>query len=207
WYAIDDVEVVDNGGTAELSVIDGAEALGEATETTVTTIGGTVVTKAETDMDIDGVTVDADDIYVDGDGNIVAATIDGGSNWYAPTDLEDDGNGDLQVVTGSPTAVTVASETQVSFAGEGISVANRASADAAIEVINNAINQVSTQRSALGAIQNLLEHTINNLGASSENLSAAEARIRDTDMAKEMMEFTKNNILTQAAQAMLAQAN
>jgi len=73
--------------------------------------------------------------------------------------------------------------------------------------IDAAINKVSTQRSALGAIQNRLEHTINNLGASQENLTAAESRIRDTDMAKEMMEFTKNNILTQAAQAMLAQAN
>ncbi|NEW09942.1 flagellin, partial [Paenibacillus sp. SYP-B3998] len=62
-------------------------------------------------------------------------------------------------------------------------------------------------RSSLGAIQNRLEHTINNLGTSSENLSAAESRIRDVDMAKEMMSQTKNSILAQAAQAMLAQAN
>jgi flagellin len=73
--------------------------------------------------------------------------------------------------------------------------------------LDKAINNVSTERSNLGAVQNRLEHTINNLGASSENLTAAESRIRDVDMAKEMMEFTKNNILTQAAQAMLAQAN
>lgn len=79
--------------------------------------------------------------------------------------------------------------------------------DTAVEAIDEAIKNVSSQRSALGAIQNRLEHTINNLGASSENLTAAESRIRDVDMAKEMMEFTKNNILTQAAQAMLAQAN
>ncbi|MNP79317.1 putative flagellin YvzB [compost metagenome] len=59
----------------------------------------------------------------------------------------------------------------------------------------------------MGAVQNRLEHTINNLGTSSENLTAAESRIRDVDMAKEMMEQTKNNILAQAAQAMLAQAN
>ena len=65
---------------------------------------------------------------------------------------------------------------------------------------------VSTERARLGAYQNRLEHTINNLGASSENLTAAESRIRDVDMAKEMMEFTKNSILQQAAQAMLAQA-
>lgn len=80
-------------------------------------------------------------------------------------------------------------------------------ANAAITAIDKAIEQVSTERSKLGAIQNRLEHTINNLGATSENLTAAESRIRDVDMAKEMMEFTKNNILTQAAQAMLAQAD
>lgn len=80
-------------------------------------------------------------------------------------------------------------------------------ATAAIKVINNAIQSVSAERSRLGAYQNRLEHTINNLNASSENLQASESRIRDVDMAKEMMTFTKNNILQQAAQAMLAQAN
>ncbi|CDQ42121.1 flagellin Hag [Virgibacillus salexigens] len=79
--------------------------------------------------------------------------------------------------------------------------------DAILTSIDEAINKVSTQRSDLGAVQNRLEHTINNLGASAENLTAAESRIRDVDMAKEMMNFTKNNILTQAAQSMLAQAN
>jgi len=79
--------------------------------------------------------------------------------------------------------------------------------DATVSLIDEAIKKVSQQRSALGAVQNRLEHTINNLGAAAENLTAAESRIRDVDMAKEMMEFTKNNILTQAAQAMLAQAN
>ncbi|ARW08474.1 flagellin [Bacillus atrophaeus] len=76
-----------------------------------------------------------------------------------------------------------------------------------LAAIDEATKQVSTQRSKLGAVQNRLEHTINNLGASSENLTAAESRIRDVDMAKEMSEFTKNNILSQASQAMLAQAN
>ncbi|MCY1628294.1 MULTISPECIES: flagellin Hag [Bacillus subtilis group] len=79
--------------------------------------------------------------------------------------------------------------------------------DKQLGAIDNAIKQVSTQRSKLGAVQNRLEHTINNLGASGENLTAAESRIRDVDMAKEMSEFTKNNILSQASQAMLAQAN
>ncbi|WP_053983204.1 flagellin N-terminal helical domain-containing protein [Niameybacter massiliensis] len=80
-------------------------------------------------------------------------------------------------------------------------------ADSAIKVIDAAMKQVSAQRSQLGAFQNRLEHTINNLGTSSENLTSAESRIRDVDMAKEMMAMSKNNILQQASQAMLAQAN
>lgn len=80
-------------------------------------------------------------------------------------------------------------------------------ATGAITQISNALEAVSAERSKLGSIQNRLEHTIKNLGTSSENLTSAESRIRDVDMAKEMMEFTKNNILSQAAQSMLAQAN
>ncbi|EPY2289539.1 MULTISPECIES: flagellin [Clostridium] len=76
-----------------------------------------------------------------------------------------------------------------------------------IDSVNEAIKKVSTQRSKLGAFQNRLEHTISNLDNASENLQAAESRVRDVDMAKEMMSFSKNNILQQAAQAMLAQAN
>jgi flagellin len=88
-----------------------------------------------------------------------------------------------------------------------ISVGSNALASSSISTIDLAIKSVSTQRSNLGALQNRLEHTINNLNTSSENLTAAESRIRDVDMAKEMMSFSKNNILSQAAQAMLAQAN
>lgn len=91
--------------------------------------------------------------------------------------------------------------------GEALNVDNYYKATAAISTINDAIERVSAERSKMGAIQNRLEHTINNLGTSSENLTAAESRIRDVDMAKEMMNFQKNNILSQAAQAMLAQAN
>ncbi|MFD1139402.1 flagellin Hag [Paenibacillus urinalis] len=100
--------------------------------------------------------------------------------------------------TGTTTAATVTG---------GISISNQASSNAAIETINKAIETVSAERSKLGAYQNRLDHTINNLGTTSENLSAAESRIRDVDMAKEMMNQTKNNILAQASQAMLAQAN
>lgn len=88
-----------------------------------------------------------------------------------------------------------------------LDVSNHTAAAASVTTINKAIETVSAERSKLGAVQNRLEHTIKNLDTSSENLQAAESRIRDVDMAKEMMEFTKNNILQQAAQAMLAQAN
>ncbi|MDF2815429.1 MAG: flagellin, partial [Paenibacillus sp.] len=88
-----------------------------------------------------------------------------------------------------------------------VDISAAASSQAAIGVISSAVEFVSTERAKLGAIQNRLEHTIHNLGTSSENLTASESRIRDVDMAKEMLSFTKDNILSQAAQAMLAQAN
>ncbi|WP_214884594.1 MULTISPECIES: flagellin [unclassified Exiguobacterium] len=87
-----------------------------------------------------------------------------------------------------------------------LDVSNKTGAQVAITKLDEAIQSVSGERSKLGANQNRLEHTINNLSTSAENLQAAESRIRDVDMAKEMMNFTKNNILNQAAQAMLAQA-
>ena len=88
-----------------------------------------------------------------------------------------------------------------------IDIGTQAGAKSAIDKIKAAINTVSSTRGDLGAIQNRLEHTINNLGVTSENMTAAESRIRDVDMAKEMMDYTKNNILVQSSQAMLAQAN
>ena len=88
-----------------------------------------------------------------------------------------------------------------------INVNSHDNAKAAITTIDGAIQSVSAERSKLGALQNRLEHTIKNLDTSAENLQASESRIRDVDMAKEMMEFTKQNILQQASTAMLAQAN
>ena len=88
-----------------------------------------------------------------------------------------------------------------------INVSTVSSANSAIEAIKAAVNQVSKYRAQLGAKQNRLEHTINNLKVNNENTTSAESRIRDTDMAKEISAYTKNNILNQAAQSMLAQAN
>ena len=88
-----------------------------------------------------------------------------------------------------------------------ISVSSFSAAGSAMTVIQNAIQSVSAMRSTLGALQNRLEHTIANLDNISENTQAAESRLRDTDMAEEMVEYSKNNILAQAGQSMLAQAN
>ncbi|MBE6081782.1 MAG: flagellin [Tissierellaceae bacterium] len=96
---------------------------------------------------------------------------------------------------------------QKAVAEAGVDVSSFGSAEKAITTIQSAIETVSAERSKLGALQNRFEHTIKNLDNTAENLQSAESRIRDVDMAKEMMEFTKQNILSQAANAMLAQAN
>ena len=90
---------------------------------------------------------------------------------------------------------------------KNLSLASQDSANAAIDKVGHAINKVSMVRATFGAVQNRLEHKIKNLDVSAENLTAAESRIRDTDMAEEMMKFTKNQILSQSSQSMLAQAN
>ncbi|MGG5255317.1 flagellin [Neobacillus sp. SM06] len=107
--------------------------------------------------------------------------------------------------TASSLGVSASSLSDLSSIASGSTLNQVASANLA--KIQSAINAISTDRSNLGAVQNRLEHTINNLSTSNENLTAAESRIRDVDMAKEVMTLTKNNILSQAAQSMLAQAN
>ena len=91
--------------------------------------------------------------------------------------------------------------------GASGSISSLATASAAISAVNDAIGKVSEPRAKLGAVQNRLEHKINNLNATVENLTASESRIRDTDMAQEMVSFTRSQILSQAGTAMLAQAN
>ena len=93
------------------------------------------------------------------------------------------------------------------FSINGASVSTADAASGTIETVNKAIEKVSTQRANLGAVQNRLEYTISNLDNTAENLTSAESTLRDVDMAKEMMEYSKNNILNQAAQAMISQAN
>ncbi|MDX9870886.1 MAG: flagellin [Clostridia bacterium] len=105
------------------------------------------------------------------------------------------------------TSLSINKMSSVELGISAINISTETGATAAITTINDAVEKVSSERAKLGAMQNRLEHTINNLGTAAENLTAAESRIRDVDMASEMMEFTKKNILAQAGTAMMAQAN
>ena len=145
--------------------------------------------------------------FEDKDGNDIAKTlgisaegkaVSGGGLVLQIGDTADDFN---------KLTVSVANMSSSSLGIGSINVSTQQNASNAVEKIKNAINIVSSTRGDLGAIQNRLEHTINNLGVTTENMTAAESRIRDVDMADEMMSYTKNNILVQASQAMLAQAN
>lgn len=109
--------------------------------------------------------------------------------------------------TGQTIAVTIATATTTALTISAITVASSTYANQAIASIDDAITAISNNRAKLGGIQNRLEHTIANLAVASENLAASESRIRDVDMAQEMMYFTKTQILSQAGVAMLAQAN
>ncbi|RPF54361.1 flagellar hook-associated protein FlgL [Aquisalibacillus elongatus] len=138
-------------------------------------------------------------------------TFDSGNNALT------DENGDVVATTEDGETFETLDGSEISFENAlengdelnvgGTDISTHKAANEAISTIDEALQSVSEERSKLGAFQNRLEHTINNLSASSENLTAAESRIRDVDMASEMMEFTKNNILSQASQSMLAQAN
>ena len=143
--------------------------------------------------DANGVKLDVDDT------NAVTATKNGndGLSFQVGATADADNVLTLSVANMSAGALGVAD----------VDVSKVTSAQAAIDKINSAIDTVSKTRSGLGAMQNRLEHTINNLDTTAENLSAANSRIRDTDMAKEMMQYTQMNVLVQSAQAMLAQAN
>ena len=115
--------------------------------------------------------------------------------------------GQIGANTGQTAFISMGDMRAKALGVDSIDIGTKFGAQVAIETVQVGLEKVSAQRSSLGAMQNRLEHTIKNLDTASENLQASESRIRDVDMAKEMMNFTKNNILTQAAQAMLAQAN
>ncbi len=161
----------------------------------------------------DGKTITITLAQAKGDGDdagVVNATHQDIINALKSTGLVDVAIGDTADLTTKVTALPTGQEkvtAGVTDSTVGINISSQKSADGAITTINTALDTVSAERSKLGAYQNRLEHTIKNLDNVAENLQAAESRIRDVDMAKEMMEMTRQNILQQASTAMLAQAN
>lgn len=140
-----------------------------------------------------------------------AGATDGSIRIYGKTGSFGDGGLTFQIGANGTkdqrVSLKVADMSSSGIGVKNIDASTQEGANKAIAKIDDAINSVSGTRADLGALQNRMEHTINSLGVASENLTAAESRIRDVDMAKEMMNFTKNQILSQASQAMLAQAN
>jgi flagellin len=178
---------INNMGSAALGVISSSVKIGNESYTP---------SSGSNFLDAGVYTYDASNgVLKDSLGNVVAnVTVDTTNNTVTITDANDSNKTfTIGASLSNGDTITVG----------GIDVSSQTAANTAIKTIQDAINTVSTERSKLGAYQNRLEHTINNLGVATENLTAAESRIRDVDMAKAMMEFTKNNILQQAATAML----
>ena len=134
---------------------------------------------------------------IQGDLTTTALTLQVGANENETIDINI-ANMDTKATTNANTTITALASASIS---------TQASAQAALTTVQNAIDEVSASRASLGTYQNRLQYTINNLSTESQNLQSASSQITDVDMASEMTNFTKNNILTQAAQAMLAQAN
>ncbi|QHT47988.1 flagellin [Bacillus sp. SB49] len=198
-------------------VFDSDTAASASVNTNISAQGSNATLATGADFTIDGTNAAAGDFVVEG--NKVTITKDGNSKGLSfeltkattANTITIDSNNSLKFAIGANTNqqmdLSINDMRAEALGISDIDVSNRDSANDAITTIQSAIETVSAERSKLGASQNRLEHTINNLDTSSENLTAAESRIRDVDMAKEMMEQTKNSILSQAAQAMLAQAN
>lgn len=206
--------VNDDGSSGSLTVADLGTTDGSTADANFTLTangdGSLKITAAATGFAgaINGITI----TVKDSSGNVRTAATNQLSSFYetkAAADVRTDGSATFQIGanTGQNIQLSIEDMGTSALGVKDLKISTQTQANVAIKVIDAAIQKVSSERSKLGAVQNRLEHTINNLGTASENLSAAESRIRDVDMAKEMMEFTKNNILTQAAQAMLAQSN
>lgn len=172
--------------------------------TVAATAGASITTASATTISIEDNTTGSD--------ASLAFQIGANTGQYLDLSISDMGSKALLISstaggTGFATAASVVDAATNTATQYGLDLTTHSAAASAITVIDNAINAVSSERAKLGSVQNRLEHTIKNLDTSAENLQASESRIRDVDMAKEMMTFTKNNILQQAAQSMLAQAN
>lgn len=170
-----------------------------AANTFTSTLTGSVAGAQTLTFNEDGITITIQTNAAYGAQDLNTLTIDMDANTSAKIQTGANASETLDITIGSMSSTTLGIG--------GATVGTSAGAEAAITTVNTAIDTVSTQRAQLGAVQNRLEHKIKNLDASAENLAAAESRIRDLDMAKEMTAFTSSNILVQAATAMLAQAN
>lgn len=231
------LDVTGNAGTTNLTgaATAVAAAYGTASGLTVDTAAPAAATKASFTLDAAGATLDKESSVTMTVGTgadavkLTVAVADGDEDGtISDQEIADAFNG-KEIKFGGKTFQAVTAGTDVTFTatetgaldagaagatvavaadnGAAVGVKNRENALNAIDSVKAAIRTVSDQRAALGAVQNRLEHKISNLDNTVENVSAAESRIRDVDIAKEMTNFTKNNILSQAATAMLAQAN
>ncbi|GAA0127381.1 flagellin [Clostridium sp. CTA-19] len=194
-----------NAGSSEKLAVNfnaGNVAVTDGVDATVKIGGKTYTGKGDT------VTLDSGAGNGEGLELQVKATVSGKSGAGATVNVTSVGmNLQIGANEGQNISLSIGNMSAEALGVSGLDLSDAQKSDKAVTTIQSAIDKVSSERSKLGAVQNRLEHTINNLGTSSENLTAAESRIRDVDMAKEMMTFSKNNILQQAAQAMLAQAN
>lgn len=185
--------------TADATVASAATVAGE---TTITAAG------TGTAAQINGFSIEVKAA----DGTRKEAASDVLSNYSVGTEAQDtrnDGSATFQIGANNGQSLNLSiGDMRASTLGiSDLQIGTRSQASTAIKVVDEAIQKVSSERAKLGSVQNRLEHTINNLGTSAENLTAAESRIRDVDMAKEYSEYTKHNILSQASTSMLAQAN
>ena len=212
--------------TITVSISSGAGASGGEVHTTSgAAVSGADFTTADWNITQGGVSVDVD--LSAATGTLSAVTTLNADAGFAANFLAEQGDNGELVITSKQSGVTTdiavtdgagatlgasADGTTGGFNAAGLGVdtidlSSQSGAPSAITALDTAIGNVSTARANLGALQNRFEHTINNLNVTSENLSASESRIRDTDMAQEMMAFTRSQILSQAGTAMLAQAN
>lgn len=144
--------------------------------------------------------------FKDNDGSTIAKDLG-----ISMAQTETNGNGGVTFQIGANKSQTmnfgIGDMRSAALGVSGVDISTAAGAQTAMKTLDSAISKVSAQRAKLGAVQNRLEHTINNLTTSSENLQAAESRVRDLDMSLEMVSFSKNKIISQAGTSMLAQAN
>jgi flagellin len=188
-------------------IADGGLAVSAATGS----VGALVVTASATGTynALNGLTI----TVRDSSGNIKTAATNALSSFVETTaaanQRTNDGRATIQIGANSNQSLTLNfSDMRASALGvAGLDVTSQTKANTAVNALDTAIQKVSSQRATMGALQNRLEHTINNLGTSSQNLTSAQSRIQDVDMAQEMMNYTKLSIINQAATAMLAQAN